>query len=237
VAGSGSPPPAAPPMAGYPPPYPPPPPPPPSGPHARNRSALGRLTVSAALLVAGVLAALAAADVYQPGPGTVLSAMLIVVGLGLLVGGWYGRSRGLIAAGVLLTLVLTAASAARVPEGGFGDRYWHPASAAALEPRYRLGAGQGTLDLNAVDPRGGTVPVRAEIGFGELRVLVPDDVRLVIHARANAGEVVLPDGFQNDGSPVLREHTVEPARQPSRGTLDLTLRVGMGEVEVSRATP
>src|SRR4051812_6512398 len=75
----------------------------------RERSRLFGLTFSAMLLVAGVLAAIEASDAADISAGVVLATLLIVVGCGLLAGAWIGRSRGLIALGLVLTLATAVA--------------------------------------------------------------------------------------------------------------------------------
>ena len=141
----GSPPALAPPTAAYPPGPPQPP---------KERSVLGRLTVGVALLVAGSLIALDVADVIVVEPVVVLASALAVVALGLLVGTIVGRSRGLIALGIVLVFLLIPVGAA--PEGlrvggGAGERLYQPTSQSELSDRYELGVGELTVDLSKVD--------------------------------------------------------------------------------------
>ena len=154
------------------PPAPPTAPPPPPAP-PRDKSILGRLTFATTLLVAGTLIALNLSGVVSIGAVTVLAASLGVVAIGLLVGTLVGRSRWLIALGVLLTMILIPTAA--VPDdirwnagAGAGDRTYRVASPDDLRPSYELGVGTLTLDLRRID-LAEPVTVDASLGAGELR--------------------------------------------------------------------
>ena len=216
-------------------PYGPPPPPPPPAP-PRERSVLGRLTVSAALLVTGALVAWNAATSDDLSATAVLAAALVVVGGGLLVGALVGRARGLVAVGVVLLVVTTVTAVADVHvDHSAGDRRWEPATVAEVDSPYRLGAGDATLDLRDVAvPPGGTLRVEASVGVGQLEVIVPDDVALDVEASARVGNVDLPEGHRTDGLDV--DETYAAPGAPSAGLLELDLSVGVGDVEVRRAT-
>jgi phage shock protein PspC (stress-responsive transcriptional regulator) len=227
-------PPGPPPMPG---PYPYTPPAPPTPPARKHpRSALPWIVLSIALIVVGVLVALGMSGVDNITAQVVLSTVLIVFGVGLVVGTWFGRARSLIALGTVVMVALVTVSTYSVPlRGGAGNREWTPTTAAAVQAQtpYRLGAGEALLDLTSVDPGGGTVKVVASVVFGQLTVRVPDNVRLVVDAHAGMGAVRLPNG-RSDGVPADRAYTVDAAVPDSRGTMELTLEVGMGEVEVDR---
>ena len=75
-----------------------------------------------------------------------------------------------------------------------GARTWRPATGQA-DPAYRLGVGEGTLDLGALRSTGTTQQVSASIGLGELVIDVPDGLTVQIVASVGAGEVsVKPPG-------------------------------------------
>ncbi|MGN6242074.1 MAG: PspC domain-containing protein, partial [Motilibacteraceae bacterium] len=231
--------PAVPPTGGYPPygPYVPFVPPPPA--RRRERSRLGRATFSLALLAAGVVAAWGAASHDLDAWPLALAAALAVTGLGLVVGAFAGRARGLIALGLVLTLLLSAATVARAAFGGsatIGERTWAPTSATATDPSYDLGIGSGVLDLSQVHPDG-ELAVSVHVGVGELVVTVPRDVAVDVVARAGAGEVRMPDGGTTSGTDARRSWTSDgvSGNASSAGRLVLDLSVGLGNVEVRRA--
>ncbi|MFJ9028453.1 PspC domain-containing protein [Streptomyces sp. NPDC102274] len=172
-----------------------------------------------------------------------LAAALAVFGLGLVVSSFLGRT-GL---GTIFLAVVTAGllgASAAVPKDiteGWGRPHWTPASVASVEPRYRLGSGIGTLDLAGLAvPEGQTVRASAEVGAGQLKVVVPEGVTVQVHATAGLGDIRLPGEPPNDvdiSPDQSRKRTLSPrAGSAPAGTLELRLEVGLGQVEVTRAT-
>ncbi|WP_354640980.1 PspC domain-containing protein [Kitasatospora camelliae] len=163
----------------------------------------------------------------------VLAAALLVLGLTLLVGARYGRARGLAVPAMLLTLVLASGGANGSVEASFGDRTWAPNTAAELRPAYSMAAGDLVLDMGALDPAGADLKTRVQLGAGDLRVVVPDDVLVRLTVVNAAGQVRLPADEKLEG---LGNHTkveLQPVNgQPSKGTLELTLNVGFGDTKV-----
>jgi phage shock protein PspC (stress-responsive transcriptional regulator) len=213
------------------PPVPPPPiwppvppvPPPPRRP--RERSKLFPITFFAALIVTGLLL------LTDVGAATILASCLLVVGAGLLVGSTYGRRRGLIFLGILLTIATATATAADVSfDGGTGDRTWHPTSVAELQSTYRLGIGEGELDLRDVDLHGATRTVKLRIGAGALRIYVPVDASVRVRSHVGFGRLDVL-GIADDGVDVDR-NVVD--RTGTDGTFVIDARASFGKVEVFR---
>jgi phage shock protein PspC (stress-responsive transcriptional regulator) len=175
---------------------------------------------------------------------TGLALALAVFGLGLVVSAWYGRTGGGTVILALLTGALLAGAAAlpKSVTSEWARTDWAPASASAVRPAYGLGSGVGTLDLSGLElGEHQTVATRASVGAGQLKVLVPEDAILKLDVDIGLGDLRLPGERREDVdvSPGLnKELTLKPAdgREP-RGTLDLDLRTGVGQVEVTRAAP
>ena len=133
---------------------------------------------------------------------------------------------------VALALVVAAVGAAvfRVHlSDGIGTRTYQPASAGDLRSSYELGIGDLRLDLRDVRfPRGET-HVRGRVDIGRLQVVVPPDVALRVHGRAEAGTVKLL-GRESNGRDV--DHSID---QAGGRVLVLDAKVGAGSVRVSRA--
>ncbi|MEV6315844.1 PspC domain-containing protein [Streptomyces sp. NPDC051776] len=175
---------------------------------------------------------------------TGLACALAVFGLGLVVSAFYGRAGG----GTIVLAVLTAgllAAAAALPKSVTADwarTEWRPATVSDVRPEYELGTGVGTLDLSKVvlDPHR-TVSTRASVGAGQLKIIVPEDARVELDVEIGLGDLRLPGDRREDVdvTPGIDEHrTVPPAEgQKARGTLDLDLKTGVGQVVVSRGTP
>jgi hypothetical protein len=202
---------------------------------------LGRLTASIALVVAGALVAWNLATDHDVPAEVVFATCLAVVGLGLVVGAFAGRARGLIALGIVLTI---ATSIAGVSEngfrGGFGDRTWTPTTVAAVQNHgtYRLGVGEATLDLSRLEaPAGAEVPVTIRQGVGDLLVIVPAGATVDIEARVRGGAIRLPGGRYVDGTDLHRDVTDTPTTTAAPTVvINLDAHLGVGELEVRRAT-
>ncbi len=208
----------------------------------RPRHVLAPLTVSATLVVVGVLLGLQASGNLSIPVAAVLATALTVVGGGLLVGAWLGRGRGLIPIGALLAgaLILTATLSGflrGVPlTGGWGERTWSASSTSTTDAPYRLAAGKATLDLSDLAIGSGYRTIDASVGFGQLVVTVPRNVDVVVQAHAGAGALSIL-GTQANGTDVDRTVTVPSPSIPTVGTVHLDLRVGLGDVEVNHAKP
>ncbi|MFD8969891.1 PspC domain-containing protein [Streptomyces sp. NPDC059568] len=171
-----------------------------------------------------------------------LACALAVFGIGLAVSAFLGRT----GVGTIFLTVVTAgllAGASAVPKNittEWGRQHWTPASVAAVQPRYELGSGVGTLDLSGLAvPKGRTVSTSAEVGAGQLKVVVPQGVTVKLRAQAGLGDIRLPGDPPNDvdiAPDQSRQRTLTPrAGAGPAGTLDLELEVGLGQVEVTRA--
>ncbi len=217
-------------------PMPPGPPPPPAAPVApRERSPLGRLVISATLVLLGILIAVDRLSTASIAPAAYAALALGAVGAGLIIGTWYGRARGLIALGIVLCIALAGLSAAGHWRhlGTVGDRHWSPQTASKIQQAYNLGVGDARLDLTAVDFSDASVTTRMQVGVGDLRVLVPADVDVVVHARTGAGNLNL-FGKRSDGTGVRDTVTDLGADGAGGGRLQLYLDNGLGDLEVSR---
>ncbi|MGH4034235.1 PspC domain-containing protein [Actinomycetota bacterium Odt1-20B] len=173
---------------------------------------------------------------------TGLACALGVLGLGIALSSFLGRT----GAGSIVLAVLTAAllaASAALPKNidtHWIRTEWHPATAADVRPKYELGTGVGTLDLTRVEVgEGKTVTTRAELGAGRLRVIVPKDVTVKARIEVGVGDIQLPDDTKKDVdvAPGKEERVTlkPPAGSKDSGTVELRLEVGLGQAEVSRA--
>ena len=192
----------------------------------RVRSRLGAVTLSLAVALTGVLLAAREADVGALTGSRVLAVALLVLGVGVLVGAWWGRARWLIPVGVVVALLLAVVAAAERVDvrDGVGERSWRAVDGGD----YALGAGEATLDLRGL--RGvDDAEVQARVGLGELTVLVPRGMAVDITSDIRLGELVAPGFARNDGGRVHEEFVVG---SPDDVTVTLDLEVGFGEIEV-----
>ncbi|MFF0556041.1 PspC domain-containing protein [Streptomyces sp. NPDC004266] len=171
-----------------------------------------------------------------------LAAALAVFGLGLAVSSFLGRT----GFGTVFLTVVTAgllALSSALPDRITTDwvrETWRPASVAEVRPGYELGTGVGTLDLSRLPlPAGTTATTHVGVGAGRVKVIVPKSAVVKLHAQVGLGDLQLPDAPAGDidispDRDVTRTLT-PPAGTTPAGTLDLSLEVGLGQVEVTRA--
>jgi phage shock protein PspC (stress-responsive transcriptional regulator) len=187
------------------------------------------------LAAAGVAALLDVLDVVDVPLDVALAVALVVVG-GLVVVGAVLRRRatGLALLGVVLALLLGGVALADLGDGGpVGDRDFHPATAADLEGEYNVRIGSLELDLRDLELPPGDTRVEANVGIGELVVIVPDDAAVDATADVEAGEVTVL-GRDDDGWDV-RERVVEEGAAGSQRRLVVEAKVGFGDLEIRRA--
>jgi hypothetical protein len=219
---------------------PPPPPPPGAAKPPRERSPLGAATLSMIFVALGLVAALDVANVIDPGPSAYFAAALATVALGLLVGAWIGRARWLIALGVILSAALGISAVAeshdlehRLRNQG-GVITWAPPNYDALEGRYEQSFGEATLDLTGVDFTDREADVDVVINAGELEVILPPNVDVVVALRIRAGDATVfgdDHGGVNVGGNRVHD---DGADGPGGGALQLNLQVNAGHAEVHR---
>ncbi len=209
-------------------------------PAPRERSYLGWLVISAAILVAGVLALIGFLVPASVGIwGVILGITLAILGIGLLIGTKYGRARWLLWLAIplaFITFVTVTASnfVASNPNwdrwtattdgtgqwGGLtiGDRTWEvtPADAAESPLDFQLSAGAAVLDLSELTAIGESEP-------GEPEQAVE------IEAGVGVGEliIVIPRDMQLDLNGTVDIGQIDlPGSRPTEGddlTVDTTI--------------
>jgi phage shock protein PspC (stress-responsive transcriptional regulator) len=214
------------------------PPPPPTPAKPRESSPVPWLTLSAALVVGGILGALDLADVIDVSAEAIAATILIIFGVGLVVSAWIGRARSLIGLGLATLVALVVIAAVDVPlSGGFGERHVEPVSASEFGDPVRLAAGKITIDLTRFNDPSATGVLDASVGAGEIVVIYPDDIRLEATADVSAGDINrdLADDIRVNGESVVHDPV-----GASKGTVRLNLDLGAGNIrfeEAGRATP
>lgn len=224
-----------------PPPEPPPSPPAPASPPAREASYLGRATVGLAVLVLGVLGLLdSVVPGFHPQFRHYVALLVAVVGVGLVVGAWFGRPGSLIVLGALLIPFLVLSPVTELVDRRSSinfsftstERSIHRVNSVwEIRDNYDLGIGSMLIDLRDVDFAGRIVETEIGLGVGELRVLLPHDVAAEVEADVGVG--VLQVGDHEQGG--LGVHGVFHL-EGSEGKLVLDGDVGIGQIVV-RGSP
>ncbi|MDT0528468.1 PspC domain-containing protein [Micromonospora sp. DSM 115977] len=217
------------------PPAPRKPPKPPKRP--KERSPLGAVTFSLIFLALGVVAVVDLLDVYDIGASAYFAATLATIGLGLLVGTWFGRARWLIALGVVAAAALGVATVAESYDrirGVDGNVTWAPTDHRDLALRYENSFGDTVLDLRAVDFDKKNTEITVSVNFGECTVVVPPNVDVTTVADVNAGDAVVFGKHSGGLAGELRETTDLGPDGPGGGTLRLYIHINAGNLEVTR---
>lgn len=216
----------------YPPPAPatPPPPKPPKPP--KQRSILGRLTFFAIIVVMGLLAVLDMAGV-NVAVSAYFAAALTTIGLGLLVGTWFGRARGLIFLAFLTTIGLLISTGTERWGSEFRDSVYRPANLAEVADSYEFTLGNVTLDLRGVDFTGADQATTVRMSVGQLRVLLPD--RVDTTAQVHVGGRTVLFGQEYSGDDASSRSVTDLGRDGAGGgKLALDLHLETGNLEVIR---
>ncbi len=200
------------------------------------RSALGRLTVSAAAATVGLIAINDA--IWADVPAAIYAASaLAVVGLGLLLGTWWGRSRGLIVLGIALAGALVPAVAFERLDWEAVDITVRPTTLAELPTGTQdYGAGSVEYDLSGLDFAGADETLSIDMGVGELLVILPPDVDVNLNADLGVGDLEA-FGQTTEGFGRETRFTDVGDDGPGGGVLELDIDLGVGELEVLRAAP
>ena len=146
------------------------------------------------------------------------------------------KRRGIVVAVLALVGVIVAAAATatvvafawfNVSLGdGVGDRVYHPTSITAIQPNYELGIGDLRVDLSNVGPVTKETHVKASVGIGHLRVIVPRDAAVSVNAHAKLGEIFGLQGHDDGKNAVV---------QVGQGPLVIDANVGAGRIDVVHA--
>ncbi len=202
-------------------------------------SLLGRLTLATAFVAVGGLAAMDTLGILHPSVSEYLLLVLGVIGLGLLVGSVVGRARWLIIPGLLLVPVVLVTSLVTVPlASSFGEFHVAPDGAESLNDSYVYGGADVTFDLRNMTNLGADDAATIELGAGQLTVVAPPDLNLVVDAEIAAGdfEVTASPGVPagsdpGDASGVLVDTRLERIVDDGP-VVTLLVEVGFGAVRV-----
>ena len=194
----------------------------------RPQSPLGWYVLGAVLVGIGLLALSTGIMGDAVEPGRYFGLALAVIGIGLVIGAWWGHARLLILLGLLLLPFAFAASLITVPiEGGFGSHRSSPTSPEEVNDEYRLVGGQIYLDLTRIEGSGEPIEISASVALGELNVFMPDDAGLELAAAVGGGQMRIL-GVHAEGTNLETQRIVEG----DGPQFVLDLQAGLGTVEI-----
>jgi hypothetical protein len=194
----------------------------------RPRSPLGWYVLGAMLAAIGLLALATNVSGADVDLGQFFGVAMAAIGIGLVVGTWWGHARLLVLLGLLLLPFAIVAAFITAPiEGGFGEHRFSPTSAGDLQDEYRLAGGRMVLDLTQIERGDGPIVISASVALGGLFVELPADAGLQLDAAVGAGDVRILGAWQAGTN--LTDRRVTTGDGP---TFVLDLEAGIGGVQV-----
>jgi phage shock protein PspC (stress-responsive transcriptional regulator) len=201
------------------------------GPSGEPKDIARRAALGVGILILCGVVALAGAFATAAGPDWLVAVLVIAAGAAIVAGAFLRPIRWLVLPAVALALAAGTVSAAGIDlDGGVGDRDYLPASTADLEDRYELGVGELTLDLRDTELPSGDVPLEIDLGMGEARLIVPEDVCVATTADVGMGNVSF-FGRSNEGIDV--DFDARPDADGDTTRIVLDAEIGLGELRVS----
>jgi hypothetical protein len=194
----------------------------------RRRRMIPGIVMGALLVWAGLAALLGIS--LQTG----LAVALCIIGLGFIVGAFFGGSWILLIPGAVVAVGLLATSVVDVPlEGPIGHHEHTPEQLSDLDDPYQVSIGELDLDLTELDGPS-AYDVDATVGVGHLVVTVPLDATVELTTDVGTGGTRI-FGTDDGGIGTSTHHTYDAPGDDGQ-TITLHLEVGVGQIDVERAT-
>ncbi|MGN0065075.1 MAG: PspC domain-containing protein [Nocardioides sp.] len=223
---------AAAPTAVYPDPtrsYPMPPPPRRTNPRKRGPIlfwfTLALIAVGIGVVSLMELTGVAVADSAYPAVALGVTATM------LLVGAFWGRAGGLVALGLLLSVLTVGVTSAEQFERD--DQTFTPTTASQVADRFEMHAGTFVLDLREVsDPaRLSGREITIDAGAGEVRVILPAGIDARVSAEVGVGESTL---FGENVGGLGTSHTRGSDTGATAPDIEISIDLGVGSVVVEQ---
>jgi phage shock protein PspC (stress-responsive transcriptional regulator) len=203
------------------------------GPAGDARDVAKRAALGIGVLFACGVIAICGAWATAAGGETVVAIAVIIAGVAILAGAFVRPVRLLVLPAVALALSAGTVSAAGIDlDGGVGERDYRPASALDLREKYELGMGELIVDLRQTELPPGDVPLEIELGVGDARVIVPEDICVATDAQVGVGEVRHFDQH-NEGVDV--DFDDRPEAAPAATRLLVKADLGVGSLRIGQS--
>ena len=198
----------------------------PAAPSTAPPGAYVAIILGCALVAAATLYALDYAQVLRLDRplAVALAASAVILGLGIALLGALGRSPGGLGFAAVVALAGSLLSSGTLVHGNIlvaNDTRWVAAADTDLSEGYTVAAANGTLDLRAAGD--GVIPVSTMAG--NMVVVVPDDVPVVVHSRNLFGSIQIRDGDAWQESSGIWQADTEKSLNPDAGGTPIELHI------------
>jgi phage shock protein PspC (stress-responsive transcriptional regulator) len=194
--------------------------------------AISRAVLALLLVIAACGAALGVALLAAMGGGVVIGILTIVTGLALVAAAFLGGARWLIVPALVLALPLAVVAAGDIDlDGGAGERHYRPASAGEVQPRYKIGMGELTVDLRDAELPAGRTDMEIDVGLGRAELRVPGNVCVTSDVEVGAGAAEVFDRISDGVDVAVAQGGTPAAGQPH---LHVNASIGAGELVIHR---
>ena len=198
----------------------------------KKGSPLGILTLSVVFLVVGLMILLGNLEAADITIGHMAAAGLFVVGLGLLLGAWWGRSRFLIVVGIVMIPIVVAGGFMHFPlRGSLGDRWISSRSIDNVGSRHELLIGSMYLNLPGLRSFEGEREIDISIAAGNATIFVPERIGLTITGHIEWGNAAIGHGRES-GHDLVLANDIEG--KPGAGHLTINFRGGIASLYIER---
>lgn len=183
------------------------------------------------LLVGGGIWLLNETGYAQISAKTILSIILIMLGVGMMALRPGGNRAALAVSGIVISaLLIFSPSAGVTAEASLGDFTERPRTVEDLKEGYSVVAGSLIVDLTSLE-LGDEVPrCRIEVVFGEVKILVPEGMTIRLEATAAAGDLVIDGRPAHEGLGFETTRLIGPSDSEE---LVVAVDIGLGSVEVN----
>ena len=204
----------------------------------RFSSRLNLLGLAVVSIAMGVMAIVSLSGVAVPG-SAFLSVALLLIGLVVMIGTWWGRTRLWIVMGLIVSLVVVGdyVFVGQRP-GGVVNASMAPRTSEEIPSEWSVWFSTADLDLTRVefsDDVDQTIEVLVRGGNG--RIVLPSDVDVILLTAINGGVVMFDeygDTTHLDGWESYRDLESDGADGPGGGLLTIDVTVEFGGFEVIR---
>lgn len=200
-------------------------------PQRAGKRTLGMLTLTVVGLLWTGLALLGALHIVAVPAWAWTVGALLVVGCALIVAGWVGRPRGMVAAAVVLAIAATVSTVqAAVPLRVASTAHVAYSSVEDLPAQDSWDVGEATVDLSDLNPVDDAT-YTARMGAGTLTIVTPPDTHVVVTGEVSMGRMQLGTWASTSSEPGSRTQVISEGSRDG-ATIEIHASTDVGALVV-----